>query len=87
MAIHVTIIFICVSLISLLIFKSKEIRVRSVFVICFLLFIIAILGPETFFVYICCTSIIEKLVIGILFFVELTFYIFVLLILRLKRNE
>ena len=87
MTIHVTLLFVCILVILFVIFQSKEIKARSVAVICFLLIIIVILGPETLLIYICCTSDDVRLIIGVVFIIELIITISILLILIHLRNE
>ncbi|MHA1948076.1 MAG: hypothetical protein ACW97W_18435 [Candidatus Hodarchaeales archaeon] len=87
MTIHVTLIFFCILAVLFFVFRSRELKASSVVAICFLLIILGILGPETLLIYLFYTSNDVKLIVGIIFIIELTISLSILLFSIRLRNE
>ena len=87
MALHVTLVFICVILIIFLLYKSQKFKWWVLVVIGILVILIILLAPEVILVYYCCTPTFDQIIITILFFIELAICVTITVYLIQLRNE
>jgi len=86
-AIHMTLVFASILSIIFIIYKSKKINWRSLTGVILLLTIIILLAPEYYIKYVCCSIDSERLILSVLFFIELFACVSEIVYLIHLRNE
>ena len=84
---HMTLIFACIVLTTIILFKIGKFKWWDVVVMGLLLFLIIILAPELIMVIVCCVSDIDKIVLILLFFFELMISVSIIVLTIRSHNK
>lgn len=69
LAMHQILVYISISAIIILLFKSKKIKWWNVIAIGLLLVVILILAPETYIEFLCCSTDTDRSLLSFIFFI------------------
>ncbi|MBY9009236.1 MAG: hypothetical protein KGD74_05165 [Candidatus Lokiarchaeota archaeon] len=87
LAMHQILVFISLSIIIFILFKSKKVKWWNVTIIGLLIVVILILAPETYIEYLCCSTDTDRSLLSFIFFVGLVSCSFLIVYLIYLRNE